>query len=125
MTPSRAAARPASRATGRRGPHLGPVPITPLSVLVVLLVLGAPALMLYAIGAVKDEGQVTLLEVGSIGLAIGFALWALASLRAMWRAAANARSGRAMVFAIIGGLAGIGAIGSIAMTFVLVLLWGS
>jgi hypothetical protein len=30
-----------------------------------------------------------------------------------------------MAFAIVGGLAGIGAIGSFAMTMILALLWGS
>jgi len=86
---------------------------------------GAPLLMLYAIAAVKDEGQVTLLEAGSGAMTVGFALWALVSLRAMWRAASAAQSGRAMAFALVGGLAGIAAIGSLAATMILVLLWGS
>jgi len=117
---------PTQRASSRRrGPHLGPIPITVFNVVVAVTLIGAPALMLYAIAAVKDERQVTLLEIGAIGLTIAFGLVALASLRAMWRAAAVARSGRAMAFALVGGLAGIGAIGSLGVTMILALLWGS
>lgn len=105
--------------------RVGRVVVTPLGVLIAVLIVGGPVLMLYAIASVKDEGQVTLLEIGTVGMAIGFGLWTLVSLRAMWRAASAARSGRAMAFAIIGGLAGIGAIGSLAMTLILALLWGS
>jgi hypothetical protein len=108
----------------RRGLHLGPIPVTPLNALIAALLFGAPAMMLISIAAIKDDRQVTFLEAGAVGLTIGFGLWALASLRAMWRAASMARSGRAMAFAIVGGLAGIGAIGSFAMTMILALLWG-
>ena len=114
-----------SPASGLRRLRLGSIRVTALSIVIVVLLAGGPALMLYAIASVKDERQVTFLEMGAIALTIAFGLWALASLRAMWRAAGAARSGRAMGFAILGGLAGIGAIGSLAVTFVLALLWGS
>ena len=119
MTPS----RPAPRRD--RGPRLGPIVITPFNVLVAALFVASPAVMLYAIASVKDEGQVTLLELGSVGMIVAFTLVALASLRAMWHAAGMARSGRAMALAIVGGLAGIGAIGSLAVTLILALVWGS
>ena len=119
MTPPRAAQRPS------RGPRFGPIVATPFNVLVAALFVASPAVMLYAIASVKDEGQVTLLELGSVGMIVAFSLVALASLRAMWHAAGMARSGRAMVFAIVGGLAGIGAIGSLAVTLILALVWGS
>jgi len=109
---------------GRLELRLGPIVITPFNVLVAALFVASPGLMLYAIATVKDEGQVTLLELGSVGLATAFTLVALACLREMWRAAGMARSGRAMVLAIIGGLAGIGAIGSLTMTLILGLVWG-
>lgn len=107
-----------------RGLRLGPIAITPFNVLVAALFVASPGVMLYAIASVKDEGQVTLLELGSVGMIVAFTLVAMASLRAMWQAAGMARSGRAMALAIVGGLAGIGAIGSLAVTLILALVWG-
>ncbi|HSL97801.1 MAG TPA: hypothetical protein VK831_04430 [Candidatus Deferrimicrobiaceae bacterium] len=114
---------PLARQDGR-GLRFGPIVLTPFNVLVASLFVVSPGLMVYAIGTVKDEGQVTLLELGSVGLVIAFTLVALACLRGMWRAAALAQSGRAMALAIVGGLAGIGAIGSLAVTLILALVWG-
>lgn len=118
-----AANQPATPAP-RRGLRLGPLPITPLLVIVVLLFVGSLAVIGWAVLRVKDEGQVTLLELGSIGLAVAFGLVAVACLRGMWRAASMARSGRALGLALIGGLAGLGAIGSLTATLILALLWG-
>jgi hypothetical protein len=119
MTAPRSAQRPS------RGLRFGPIVATPFNVLVAALFVASPAAILYAIASVKDEGQVTLLELGSVGMIVAFTLVALASLRAMWHAAGMARSGRAMALAIVGGLAGIGAIGSLAVTLILALVWGS
>lgn len=107
-----------------RGLRLGPLRITPLLVIVTLLFPVSLAVIGWAILQVKDEGQVTLLELGTIGLAVAFGLVALACLRGMWRAASMARSGRALGLAIVGGLAGLGAIGSLTATLILALLWG-
>jgi hypothetical protein len=94
--------------------------------LVIAVVLGVASLatILYGILGVRGEGQVTFLEAGFVGAAIASGIIALGALRGMWRAASQARSGRALGLAIVAGLAALGTIGAVTVALVLALLYG-
>jgi hypothetical protein len=108
----------------RRGVYLGPVRITPAIVLVTLALAGSAAFILYVVTQVEDE-QIPLLGAGFGVMGASFAAIALGCLVGMWRAAARARAGRALGLSIVGGIAGMIAIGCFAFTVVSGLLWKS
>ena len=85
--------------------------------------IGSLAFIAWAVLRVRDESQIPMLTSGFLVLGIALVVVALGCLRGIWRAATDARSGRAMVLAIVGGLAGLAAIGSFAASLVLGLLW--
>jgi hypothetical protein len=119
--------RPASgppRAASRRGPHLGPIPITAVNVLIFLALVGSSAFILYVVAAIEEE-QIPLLAYGFAVLGAAFVAIAISSLVAMWRAASRARGGRALALAIFGGLAGLAAIGCLTITALAALVWNT
>jgi hypothetical protein len=101
----------------RRGPHIGPLRITPAVVLVTIALIGSLAYIAYVVTQVEDE-QITLLGYGFGVLGATFAAIAIGSLVLMWRAASRARASRALGLAILGGIAGMIAIGCFAFTAV-------
>jgi hypothetical protein len=113
---------PAPVATPRRGLRLGPLPITPFTVLVTLALIGSTAFILYVILGI-DEQQIPLLASGFAVLGASLAAVAIASLVGMWRAASDRRGGKALALAIFGGLAGLGAIGCFTVTALSAMVW--
>jgi hypothetical protein len=101
----------------RRGVYLGPVRITPAFVLVSLALGGSAAFILYVVTQVEDQ-QIPLLGAGFGVMGASFAAIAIGCLFGIWRAAARARAGRALGLAIVGGVAGMIAIGCFAFTVV-------
>ena len=99
----------------RRGLYLGPLKITPAFVLVTLALIGSAAYVLYVTFRVEDE-QIPLLGAGFGVMGASFAAIAVGSLVEMWRAASRARTGRAFALAIVGGVAGLFAIGCFTFT---------
>jgi hypothetical protein len=87
-----------------------------------LTMLGSIAYIGYVVLSVRDE-QLPQMAVGFVVLGASLAAIALWSLFGIWRAASRARGGRAMGLAIVGGVAGLGAIGcfSVAALSMLVL----
>jgi hypothetical protein len=79
-----------------------------------LTMLGSIAYIGYVVLSVRDE-QLPQMAVGFVVLGASLAAIALWSLFGIWRAASRARGGRAMGLAIIGGVAGLGAIGCFAV----------
>ena len=112
------------REATRRGPHLGPLRITPLVILLFLGFVGSSAYLGYVILAI-DEEQIPLLAAGFVVLGVCFAVTAIAALVGMWRAASRAAGGRALGLAIFGGLAGMAAIGCFAVTALSAMLWNT
>ena len=108
-------------APARTGLHVGPLPVTLPLLLVLLVMLGSTGFIGWVILNVRD-GQISLLAVGFVALGASFAALAIGSLVGMWRAASRARGGRAFVLAIIGGLAGLAAIGAFTATALLLLV---
>jgi hypothetical protein len=74
---------------------------------------------------VRDARQIPMLSSGFFVLGGACAAIALGGLIQLWRAGARGRTGRAMLLAIVGGLAGLAAIGCFTVTVVLALLWKS
>jgi hypothetical protein len=108
----------------RRGVYLGPLKITPAVVLVAIAIVGYVAFIMYVVFRVEDE-QIPLLGAGFGVLGASFAAIAIGSLVGMWRAASRARTGRAFGLAIVGGIAGLVAIGCFTFTMLATMVWRS
>lgn len=120
----RSAPAPVSARPARRGPHIGPLRITLPLIVVVLAMLGSLAYIGYVVLRVRDN-QIPMLAVGFVVLGASFAAIALGSLLGMWRAASQARGGRALGLAVFGGLAGLGAIGCFTVAALSTLVWNT
>jgi len=99
----------------RRGLYVGPLKITPAVVLVAIALIGSAAYVLYVVTQVEDE-QIQLLGYGFAVLGASFAAIAIGAVVSIWRAASRARTRRALVLAIVGGVAGLFAIGCFTFT---------
>ena len=111
----------------RRGMYLGQRRITPLvisSVLVGIALLGSLAYIVYVVLKVEDE-QIKLLGYGFAVLGASFAAIAVGCVLEIWRAARRVRAGRALALAIIGGIAGLVAIGCFSFTAIATMLGAS
>jgi len=121
-------ARPASahsaRASAHSGRRLGRVRLTPVRIVVALVLLGSLAYIAYVVAAIRDD-QIPLLGAGFAALGLSFGAITVDALVGMWREASRAEGGRAFVLASIGGLAGLAAIGSFAITALSMLVWNS
>jgi hypothetical protein len=118
------ASREAQRGGGRQGRSIGGVRIT-LAVLVVgLAMIGSLAYIGYVVLAV-DEEQIPLLAAGFAVLGASFVALAIGTIVGMWRAASRAKGGRALLLAIVGGLAGLAAIGCFTVTALSAMLWNT
>jgi hypothetical protein len=99
----------------RRGLYIGPLKITPALVLVAVALIGSAAYVAYVVTQVEDE-QIQLLGYGFGVMGASFAAIAIGAVIAIWRAASRARTRRALVLAIVGGVAGLLAIGCFTFT---------
>ena len=108
----------------RRGRYIGPLRITPAVIVVALALIGSIAFLGYVVLAI-DEEQIPLLAAGFVVLGACFVAIAIGALMGMWRAASQAAVGRALALAIVGGIAGIAAIGCFAVTALSAMVWTS
>lgn len=108
-----------------RPARLGPIRVTPFRALVAVAFVGSLGYIVWAILRVGDSSQIPMLSAGFGVLGVAFAAVALGGLISLWRAAAAERSGRALILAVAGGLAGLAAIGCWTVAVVLALLWRS
>jgi hypothetical protein len=106
----------------RRGLYVGRVKVTPALVVVGLALIGSIAFIGYVVLRVEED-QIPLMASGFVVLGASFVAIAIWSLVGMWRAASMARFGRAVVLAIVGGLAGLAAIGCFTITALSALVW--
>jgi hypothetical protein len=114
-----------ARAPGpRRGLYVGPVKVTPALVVVLLVLLGSLVFNGWVVLSVRD-GQIPLLAVGFVAMGAAFAAIGVGALVGMWRAASRAAGGRSFALALVGGLAGLAAIGCFAITALLTLVWNT
>ena len=117
--------RRADGSRGRLGPHLGPVAITPIRAILAIAFVGSLAYIAYAILRVRDTAQIPMVTSGVAVLGLVFAALSVGGAIQMWRAWQDDLQGRTVLFAVLGGLAGMIAIGCFAGTIVLALVWGA
>jgi hypothetical protein len=104
--------------------YLGPLKITPAVVLVAIALVGSAVFILYVTFRVEDE-QIPLLAAGFGVMGACFAAIAVGTIFEMWRAASRARAGRALALAIVGGVAGLIAIGCFTFTALATMVWNT
>lgn len=117
-------AREAARDVPRQGRYIGPLRITPAVIVVALGFIGSVAFLGYVVLAI-DEEQIPLLAAGFVVLGASFAATAVGAVLGMWRAASRAAGGRALALAIVGGVAGIAAIGCFTVTALAAMVWNT
>ena len=110
---------------GRRGRFIGPVRITPVRAVLAIALVGSLAYIALAILTVKDSAQIPMVTSGAAVLTLTFAALSVGGAIRMWRAWQDGEQGQTVVFALLGGIAGMLALGSLAGTLVLALVWGS
>lgn len=105
--------------------NAGGLRINPLALLVAGAIVFAIFYISWAVFRVRDVAQIPMLSTGFLVLGLALAVIAVSAAIRMWRAAERARTGRAMLLAIAGGLAGLGAIGCLTVTILFALVWRS
>jgi hypothetical protein len=112
---------PESSRPRRRGPHVGPIALTPTRVFLPLALIGSLAYVAYA-ATVRDSSQIPALAGGAALLGIVFVALAVAGVVETVRAGRDGRPGRSVVAAVFGGIAGIIALGCFAAAVLLMLV---
>ena len=106
----------------RRGPHLGPIAITPLRVMLLVALVGGLAFLAYSV-LVRDQLQVPLMATGFAICGLVFAAMAILSVISIVRAGHAGRDGTAVMTALFGGLIAVAAFGCIAAAVIFSLIW--
>lgn len=109
------------RAPAQTGRRLGPIPLTPTSIVLVLAILLSLGYLAFAV-TVRDASQIPLLASGAVVLGIVFGAVAVTSLISLWRSSVQGRDGRAFGHALVGGVAAIVAAGCLAAAYILGIL---
>ncbi|MES2209242.1 MAG: hypothetical protein V4515_03540 [Chloroflexota bacterium] len=126
---------PSTRSSGRSsgprrsnagsGRKIGPFAITPIRIILALGFLGALAYLAWATVKVRDSTQIPMVTTGLGVLALLFAVTSAGGAVRMWQAWKHGDQAQTLLFAILGGIAGMLALGSFAGMLVLSLVWGS
>ncbi|MBI2762211.1 MAG: hypothetical protein HYX54_00410 [Chloroflexi bacterium] len=122
---SAGAVRRSPRRTNGARPHVGPVALTPFRIILALGFVGSLAYIAWAILKVKDSAQIPMVTTGIGVLGIVFAAASAGGAVRMWQAWKRGRQAETVLFALLGGIAGLLALGSFAGTLVLSLVWRS
>ena len=116
-----AASAPASQR--RRGPHIGPVAITPIRVILLIALVGGFAFLGYAL-LVRDTLQVPLMASGFAVIGLVFGAMAVLALVSVVRSGRAGRDGTAVATALMGGLLAAAAMMALAGAVIMSLIWG-
>jgi hypothetical protein len=117
---SRAAGDPDPR---RRGPHLGPIAITPLRVFLLIALVGGVAFLLWSV-LVRDQLQVPMMATGFAICGIVFAVMAVLAVISVVRSGRAGRDGTAVLTALVGGLLAVASMGCLAAAVIFSMIWG-
>ncbi|MDQ2964982.1 MAG: hypothetical protein M3R57_03965 [Chloroflexota bacterium] len=101
-----------------RGTRIGPLLITPIRVVLVLALVGSLAYVAFAL-TVRDTAQLPMLSSGAAVLGIAFMALAVSGFLGIRRAGYDGNDRRALLLALLGGLAAIIGFGCFAMAIVL------
>ena len=114
---------PARDDPGRvRGPHLGPIRITPLRVTLVIAMVGGIGFLAYATFA-RDQLQVPMMATGFAICGLVFAAVAVLAVMGVVQAGRDGRDGRAVLSALVGGLVAVGALLFLAAALIMGMIW--
>jgi len=121
MTP----APPVAARTPRRprGPHLGPIDITPVRVILFIALVGGFAFLAYSL-LVRDQLQVPLMASGFAVVGLVFGTMAVLALVSVVRSGRAGRDGTAVATALFGGLLAAAAMMSLAAAVIMSMIWG-
>jgi hypothetical protein len=110
--------------SGRRrtGPHIGPVRITPVRVMLLIALAGGLGFLAWSV-LVRDQLQVPLMATGFAICGLVFAATAALSVAAVVRAGREGRDGAAVLTALLGGLFSVAALMSFAAVVIMSLIW--
>lgn len=100
------------------GPRIGPLLITPVRVVLVLALVGSLAYVAFAL-TVRETAQLPLLSSGAAVLGIAFMALAVSGFLGIRQAGYEGNDRRAVLLALLGGLAAIIAFGCFAAAIVL------
>lgn len=117
--------RRADGSRGRSGLHLGPFLITPVRTVLAVVFLGSLAYIAWAIFKVEDSAQIPMVTSGVAVLGLVFTALSVGGAIRMWRAWQANWQGQTVLFALLGGIAGMVALGCFAGALVLALVWGA
>ena len=109
----------------RAGPHIGPVAITPVRAVLAVAFVGSLFYIAWAILKVEDAAQIPMVTSGFAVLGLVFAAVSVGGAIRMWRAWQDGLQGQTVLFAVVGGIAGMIAIGCFAGALILGLVWGA
>ncbi len=124
MTSRQPAAPAATSAPKRRpGPHLGPVAITPVRVILCIALIGGLAFLAYSL-LVRDTLQVPLMASGFAVIGLVFAAMAVLALVSVVRSGHAGRDGTAVATALFGGLLAAAALMALAGAAIMSMIWG-
>lgn len=117
-----ASQRVAGDRSPRRGPHIGPVRITPVRLTLALAMVGGLAFLAYSV-FVRDVNQVLVMALGfaTCGLVLGIV--AVLSIGRIVSAGREGRDGTAVVSALLGGLMAAAAMLLLAGAVIMFLIW--
>ena len=106
----------------RRGPHLGPIAITPVRVILAIALIGGFAFLAYSL-LIRDQLQVPLMASGFavIGLVLG--AMAVLALVGVVRAGRAGRDGTAVMTALFGGLLAAASLMALAGAAIMSMIW--
>jgi hypothetical protein len=114
--------RPAARTPRQRGPHLGPIGISPIRVILFIALLGGLGFLGYAV-FVRDQLQVPLMASGFAVVGIVFGAMAVLALLSVVRAGREGRDGTAVLVSVFGGLLALASLLALAVAVIMSLLW--
>jgi hypothetical protein len=108
----------------RRGPHVGPIALTPVRVFLLIALVGGLAFLLWSV-VIRDKLQVPLMATGFAICGIVFALMALLSVISVVRSGRAGRDGTAVLTALVGGLIAMAAMACLAAAVIFSLIWSA
>ena len=117
--------RRAGGSRSRAGFRIGRVQVTPIRAALAVGLLGSLLYIAVAIVFVRDAAQLPMVTSGVAVLGIVFGALSIGGAIRMWRAWQDGAQAQTVVFAVLGGLAGMIALGCFAGALVLALVWKS
>src|SRR3954466_12115738 len=120
--PPAGASVPAAAPRARRGPHLGPLRITPARVFLFVALLGGLGFLAYSI-LFRDALQVPLMATGFAVCGIVFLVAAFMAVGGVLSAGRAGHDARAFFTSLVGGLLALGAMLCLAAAVIMGLIW--